>query len=207
MISFFLWWMENGGVKDFIVSCIFLIAFSVFLSLDQNLMKPQKLSQVSKILTKWTHVHYLCHRFINQKWHVKTGVHFFYKNQKYRRLEIEKKTFSYFISEIPSFSYMHFSRKCSMFRRSILLTGTSFCCVSWNHIHWDLPVDNGHHRGWKKIKSKISFLFCRINITVLFQISLITLSWLRPLSYRNQSIDFDCKSMIVFYVMGIFIIK
>ena len=204
MFSFFLWWMENGGVKDFIVSCIFLIAFSVFLSLDQNLMKPQKLSQVSKLLK--TYVHYLRHRFINQKWHVKTGS-FFLQKSKMQTVRNRKKTFSYFISEIPSFSYMHFFRKCSMFRRSILLTGTSFCCVSWNHIHWDLPVDNGHHRGWKEIKSKISFLFCRINITVLFQISLITLSWLRPLSYRNQSIDFDCKSMIVFYVMGIFIIK
>ena len=132
---------------------------------------------------------------------------FFLQKSKMQTVRNRKKTFSYFISEIPSFSYMHFFRKCSMFRRSILLTGTSFCCVSWNHIHWDLPVDNGHHRGWKEIKSKISFLFCRINITVLFQRSLITLSWLRPLSYRNQSIDFDCKSMIVFYVMGIFIIK
>ena len=48
----------------------------------------------------------------------------FYKNQKYRPLEIEKKIifFSHFNSEIPNFSQMRFSRKCSMFRGSIPLT-------------------------------------------------------------------------------------
>ena len=127
---------------------------------------------------------------------------FFLQKSKMQTVRNRKKTFSYFISEIPSFSYMHFFRKCSMLRRSILLTGTSFSCVSWNHIHRDLPVDNGHHWGWKEIKSKISFLFCRINITVLFQISLITLSWLRSLSYRNQSIDFNCKPMDCFLCDG-----
>ena len=35
---------------------------------------------------------------------MKTGVHIFYKNQEYRRLEKEKNIFfSYFISEIPNF--------------------------------------------------------------------------------------------------------
>ena len=34
----------------------------------------------------------------------------------------EKIFFSYSISEIPNFSYMHFFRKCSMFCRSIPLT-------------------------------------------------------------------------------------
>ena len=45
-----------------------------------------------------------------------------YKHQKYRPLEIEKKVFfSYFISEIPHFSYKCFFRKCSMFCGSIPL--------------------------------------------------------------------------------------
>ena len=53
----------------------------------------------------------------------KDGVSVFYKNQKYRPLKIEKKTFfGYFISEIPNFSYMRFFRKCPMFRRSIPLS-------------------------------------------------------------------------------------
>ena len=52
----------------------------------------------------------------------KDGGSYFYKNQKYRSLEIEKKIFfSYFVSEIPNLSYMCFFRKCSMFRRSIPL--------------------------------------------------------------------------------------
>ena len=47
---------------------------------------------------------------------------YFYKNQKYIPLEIEKKkNFRYFISEIPNFSYKRFFRKYPMFRRSILL--------------------------------------------------------------------------------------
>ena len=67
------------------------------------------------------YVHSLRHRFINQKkW--KDGSSYFYKNQKYRRLGKEKKKFSYFISEIPNFSYMGFFRKCSMFRQIIPLT-------------------------------------------------------------------------------------
>ena len=34
-----------------------------------------------------------------------------------------------------------------------------------------------------------------ISITIIGDISLLTLSWQRPLSYRNQSIDLLCKSM------------
>ena len=52
----------------------------------------------------------------------KDGGSYFYKNQKYRSLEIEKKKFfSYFISGVPNLSYMCFFGKCSMFRRSSLL--------------------------------------------------------------------------------------
>ena len=52
----------------------------------------------------------------------KDGGSYFYKNQKYRPLEIEKKNFfSYFFSEIPNFPYKRFFRKCSMFGWSIPL--------------------------------------------------------------------------------------
>ena len=57
--------------------------------------------------------------------------------------------------------------------------------------------------------SRIFFEFCRYlffswhfenlkrNVTVLYEkkITLLTLSWRRPLSYRNQSIDLLCKSV------------
>ena len=51
----------------------------------------------------------------------KYGGSYVYKNKKYRRLEIEKKNISFFISEIPHFCYMLFFRKCSMFHLSIPL--------------------------------------------------------------------------------------
>ena len=71
------------------------------------------------------HFHYLRHRIYQPKIKCKEGGSSFYKNQKYKRLEIEKKVFfSYFISEIPKFFYMGFFRKCSMFRRSIPLKKT-----------------------------------------------------------------------------------
>ena len=34
-----------------------------------------------------------------------------------------EKKFSYFISEIPNFSFTYFFRKCSMFRRTIPISG------------------------------------------------------------------------------------
>ena len=50
------------------------------------------------------------------------GVSYFYKNHKYRRRKKEKnKSFSYFNSEIPNFSYIGFFRKCSTFCQSIPL--------------------------------------------------------------------------------------
>ena len=46
-------------------------------------------------------VHYLGHRFINKKIKCQDGGSYFYKNQKYRRLEKEKTIFfSFFISEM-----------------------------------------------------------------------------------------------------------
>ena len=56
----------------------------------------------------------------------KDGGSYFYKNKKYRRLQIEKKLlFSYFILEIPNFSHMGFFREWSMFRWSIPLINDS----------------------------------------------------------------------------------
>ena len=52
---------------------------------------------------------------------IKGGGSYFYKNQKYRRLEIAKKNLFNFISEIPYYPHMGFFRKCSKFRRNIPL--------------------------------------------------------------------------------------
>ena len=86
-------------------------------------MKPEKRSIFK------TYVHYLRQRVINQK-KCKDGGSYFYKNKKYRRLEIEKKNFfNYFISESPNFSYMFFFRKSSIFGQSIPLNLASF--IGW----------------------------------------------------------------------------
>ena len=70
-----------------------------------------------------TYVHYLRHRFINQKLNVKTGAHNFTKIKSTDAWKKKKNVFfSYFILVIPNFSYKDFFRKCSMFRRSIPLT-------------------------------------------------------------------------------------
>ena len=58
-------------------------------------MKPEKhIFNDNFLIIRKTYVHYLRQRFINQKLNVKTGVYIFTKKQKYRRLEIDKKTFS-----------------------------------------------------------------------------------------------------------------
>ena len=69
-------------------------------------------------MTFKAYVHYLRHRFINQKTKCKDGGSYFYKNQKYRPLEIGGKFFfffSYFISEIPIFSKMRLSENIQCF--------------------------------------------------------------------------------------------
>ena len=82
MSRFFLWWrmVERKSSLPLVFSAEWLlsslkykfdIVISVFLSLDQNLMKPKKGSC-------WLFTSYI----------------YFYKNQKYRRLEMEKKLFS-----------------------------------------------------------------------------------------------------------------
>ena len=50
---------------------------------------------------------------------------YFYKNQEYRRLEKKYMFFSYFILEIPNFSYIFFFRKFLMFRRRIPLKNSN----------------------------------------------------------------------------------
>ena len=68
------------------------MVFSVFLSLDQNLMKPEKRSYINN---KFQHM------FIITS----------HKYQKYRQLDKKIFFFSYFISEIPNCFYMGFFRK------------------------------------------------------------------------------------------------
>ena len=58
------------------------IVFSAFLSLDQNLAKPENdhtFNNKFLIIHTQTYVHYLRHRCINQKRNVKTEVHIFTK--------------------------------------------------------------------------------------------------------------------------------
>ena len=76
----------------------------------------------------------------------KDGGSYSYKKQKYRRLEIEKNIFfSYFISEIPNFSYMYFFRNAQwntlliyffidvFQKRKIVLFLTKIDCTSQNN--------------------------------------------------------------------------
>ena len=51
----------------------------------------------------------------------KDGGSYFYNDQKYRPLKIEKIIVNYFNSKNSNFSDMRFFRKCSMYRRSIPL--------------------------------------------------------------------------------------
>ena len=77
-------------------------------------------------MTFKAYVHYLRHRFINQKTKCKDGGSYFYKNQKYRPLEIGGKIFFFQLFHFRN-SYIFknaFFRKYSMFRRIIPLT---FC--------------------------------------------------------------------------------
>ena len=88
-----------------------------------------------------TYVHYLDHRFIYQsKINRKEGGWYFYKIQKHRPLKIEKKNFffSYFISEIFQIC---FSRKYSMFRRSMpFKKRLSYRCFTVNFVKLLKPV-------------------------------------------------------------------
>ena len=62
------------------------------------------------------YVPYLRHRLINQKIKCKDGGSYFYKNQKYRPLKIEKKNFFIYVnSDIPNFSKMRFSENAKCF--------------------------------------------------------------------------------------------
>ena len=140
MFSFFLWW-GNDGAKDFIFTSIFLRMIIFFIKIkiwyrifsisftgskfNENLKNDHTSNNKLQLIILKTYVHSLRHRFINQKQKCKDGGSYFYKNQKYRRLEKRKKKFSYFISEIPNFSYTCFFRKCSKFRRSIPLKQSS----------------------------------------------------------------------------------
>ena len=63
------------------------------------------------------YVHYLRHRFFNQKVKCEERVSYFYKIEKKDRWKKKKKLFSKFISENRSFSYLRFFRKCLLFRR------------------------------------------------------------------------------------------
>ena len=79
-----------------------------------------------------TYFHYLPHRFIDQKWNVKTVVHILTKTKNTDRWKQKKKN-QFFVSEIPNFYYMGFFRKCSMFLQSIPLKFPSWksrhlCC-------------------------------------------------------------------------------
>ena len=60
------------------------------------------------------YVQYLSHIY-QPKRKCKDGGSKLYKNQKYRPLEIEKKLFFDFISEIPNFSNMHVSENAQCF--------------------------------------------------------------------------------------------
>ena len=63
----------------------------------------------------------------------KEGGSYFYKNKKYRWLEMEKQNFlSCFISEIPNFSHIDYFRKSSRFCRSIpLIWSILMNCYFW----------------------------------------------------------------------------
>ena len=69
-------WLKNGGAKHLVIH------------LTTKSFNYNKLPVIFK-----AHVHYLRHRFINQKIKCKDGGSYFYKNQNYRPLEIENKIF------------------------------------------------------------------------------------------------------------------
>ena len=105
------------------------ITFSVFLLLDQNLMKLDKDHNIQVSNNSQNIFSLFLSQIYQPKIKCKDRGSYFYKNQKYRPLEIEKTFFfNYFIPENPNFSYMHFFRKCSMIR-------------------WNIPLKACHHYG------------------------------------------------------------
>ena len=76
-----------------------------------------------QFLSHGSNVHYFRHRFINQKQNIKAGVHIFRKIKNKDHLKQKKKIFSLnSFQKILIFQiYLRFFRKCSIFRRSILL--------------------------------------------------------------------------------------
>ena len=112
----FLTLVENGRAKDFIFTSIFLRVITFFVTIqmwhrifsifstgpkfNETLKNNHALNNKLLIILK-LFVHYLRHRFINKKIKCQDGGSYFYKNQKYRRLEKEKTIFfSFFISEM-----------------------------------------------------------------------------------------------------------
>ena len=87
---------------------------------------------ITSLIILKTYVQYFHHRFINQKWNVKTGVHIF---TKIKQTVGSRKKFSFFISEIPKFSHMRFFRKSSMFCRSISLISKAKFGYNYLHIY------------------------------------------------------------------------
>ena len=74
-------------------------------------------------MTFKAYVHYLRHRFINQKTKCKDGGSYFYKNQKYRPLEIGGKFFFFSVISFQKFLYF---QKCVFQKMFNVLSDYSF---------------------------------------------------------------------------------
>ena len=81
--------VENGGAKDFIFTCIFRSISFTGSKFNENLKNDHIFNNKLLIILK-TYVHYYVID-LSTKIKCKDGGSYFYKNQKYRRLEIEKK--------------------------------------------------------------------------------------------------------------------
>ena len=115
--------VENGGAKDFIVTWIFLRIITVSIKIINRIFSisftESKFNETWKTII--TLILKLCSLFTSSiyqpKIKFKDGYSYFYKNQSYRPLEIEKKKFffSYFNSEFPNLSICVFSENAQCF--------------------------------------------------------------------------------------------